>query len=261
MIFLPPSQFHLVSSLFERIDHNRAIVFSVIEGNSPGQVYVDEAHHPTVALLYAAGAFFYIAGDENRATARRSLVPLLFDMILPQIADPELVLFSFSPAWRGVLDDHLRAKGAIRIARKAFRFDPQKFARLPDPHAAVPAGFELRAIDRELAERFPAYRPIADPATQRLGFCLLHAGEVVSACTAVFVGCGEAEIDIHTTEAYRRRGFARLTASAFITACLERGLTPNWSCWPERQASQALALRLGFEPLPDVPAHYWAPGM
>ena len=124
-----------------------------------------------------------------------------------------------------------------------------------------PEGFALRQIDAELASRHPAYLPLVDPVTGRFGTCLLDGEQVVSQCSAVFVGAGEAEIDIYTQEDYQGRGFARLTANAFIDECLRRGLRPNWACWPEREASIALARRLGFEERPDVPAHLWFEGI
>jgi RimJ/RimL family protein N-acetyltransferase len=257
MIALPPDGFHLVAPLFERIDHNIAIVYAVIERNSPGRIYVDDIYSPSVALLYAERAFFYVGGDENRANLPGSLVPLLFDEILPQTAEQELVLFSFSAAWWEQLDDLLKERGAIRIRRKVFQFNPRKFALRADWRASLPQGFVMRTIDPQLAGRYPAYQAIVDPASQRLGVCLMLGDEVVSECTSAFVGRGEAEVDIHTVERYRGRGFATLTASAFIEACLARGLAPNWSCWPERGASIALAHKLGFEERPDVPAHYW----
>jgi RimJ/RimL family protein N-acetyltransferase len=91
--------------------------------------------------------------------------------------------------------------------------------------------------------------------------CLLDGERLASECSAVFVGAGEAEIDILTAEAYRGRGLARLTACAFIDECLRRGLRPDWSCWPERAASWKLALKLGFDELPDVPALLWVEGL
>jgi RimJ/RimL family protein N-acetyltransferase len=38
---------------------------------------------------------------------------------------------------------------------------------------------------------------------------------------------------------------------------LDRYLEPHWACWPEREASIALAKKLGFEEAQDVPAYYW----
>ena len=176
----------------------------------------------------------------TRTTAQfgQSFKSLLFDDLLPQAAEKELILFSFSDAWRNRLDELLRDKGVIRIHRKVFTFNPDKFSAHKDWRDRIPDGFCMRQIDEQLAERQPAYRPIV-ASSKKFGFCLLKEEQVVSECVSIFVGKGEAEIDIHTHEEYRGRGLATLTASAFIEACLSRGLRPNWACWPERRASWA----------------------
>jgi len=261
MLEISPPEFYKAVPIFEHIDHSLAIVYAVLEGNSPGRVFVDDAAGAAVALLYAEGAFFYIGGNEHNAGLRQALVPLLFHHILPELEEKEIVLFAFSDAWRHTLDELLREQGVIQISRKVFEFNPEKFTPHRDWKTRLPQGFTMRAIDAQLAEQDPIYREIVNPASKRLGVCLMHGDEIACECSAVFVGRGQAEIDIHTREAYQGRGYATLTASAFIETCLARGLKPNWSCWPERQASVALAKRLGFEELPDIPAHLWAEDM
>ena len=261
MLELSPSEFDKAIPIFNKIEASIPIVYAVLERNSPGRVFVDDAAGAAVALLYAEGAFFYIGGDEHNATLRQALVPLLFHHILPELEEKELVLFSFSDAWRHTLDELLSEQGAIQISRKVFQFNQEMFLASRDWKPYLPEGFTMRAIDAQLAEQFPIYQEIVNPASKRLGVCLMHGDEIACECSAVFVGRGEAEIDIHTREAYQGRGYATLTGSAFIETCLARGLKPNWSCWPERQASVALAKKLGFEELPDVPAHLWAEDM
>lgn len=235
--------FHNASSIFATIDHNIAIVHAVLEGNSPGKIFVDTPHSPTIALLYAEDAFFYVVGDENSASTTE-IVPLIFDHVLPQMKEQEVVLFSFSDSWRRKLDELLHAKGAIQIHRKMYKFNPKRFS----PQSFVlPDGFSLHGMEGQFTL-----------ASKRFGVRLMDGDVLVSECSSVFVGGGEAEIDIHTNEKYQRHGFATLTTSVFIEACLAKNLTPNWACWPERQASQMLANKLGFEELPDVPAHLWA---
>jgi GNAT superfamily N-acetyltransferase len=258
---LTSTEFNKVSAIFEKIDHSVAIVHSVLEGNSPGRVFVDDPKSPRVAFLLPVGTFYYIAGNENSEVLRRELAPLLFKQLLPASPDKELVLFSFSDTWRERLDQLLRGRGVIRISRLMFSFNPGKFKDLRDGMAKVPEGFVMRPIDTVLAEKHPSLMPVVDPRSKRLGVCLMAGEEIVSTCSAVCVGKGEAEIDISTAEKYRDKGFATLTAAAFIEACFVRGLKPNWACWPERRASVALARKLGFEPLPDVPAHFWAEKM
>jgi len=260
MIELDASEFHKVTPIFRGIDHNIAVVHSVIEGNNPGRVFADNPLAPTSAFLFPEGTFLYVGGNENDSAFGQSLKNLIFDDILPHAAEKELILFSFSDAWRNRLDALLREKSVIRIHRKVFTFSPERFSVHKQWRDRIPDGFCMRQIDEQLAERQPAYRPIVS-SSKKFGFCLLREDQVVSDCVSIFVGKGEAEIDIHTHEKYRGRGLATLTASAFIEACLSRELRPNWACWPERRASWALAKKLGFEEKPDVPAHYWAENM
>ena len=113
----------------------------------------------------------------------------------------------------------------------------------------------MRRVDEQLVETHTDYRPLIDAMTKRFGVCVMMGDEVASICRAVAVGGGEAEVDMYTAEKYRRRGYAQWAACAFIEECLARNLTPSWICWPEREASYALAKKLGLDDRPDVQAH------
>ncbi len=244
MIELRSSEFALVVPLFSHIEHGVPIVFSVLEGTAAGRIFVDRTGQPHSAFVAASGAFSYVAGDETDDAFGRELVALIFDDLLPSQEEQELILFAFSDAWRARLDQLLAPKGAIRIHRKTFAFDA---AQAPDFRlwrSRMPVGHRME----------PTALAVGDP---RFGVRLLKGDEVVSECTSVFVGRGEAEIDIHTDESHRNLGYGTLTASAFLEECLSRSLHPNWTCWPEREGSIALAKKLGFVETTDVPAHLW----
>jgi RimJ/RimL family protein N-acetyltransferase len=170
-------------------------------------------------------------------------------------------LFAFSEAWRDELDVLLSHRGAKRIRRKTFSFNPQAFQAHAGWRRRLPAGVRVRLIDEQIAAENAEYRPLVDAGTKRFGVCVVVGDEIASVCSAVAVGGGEAEIGIHTEEKYRGHGHAFAAACAFVEESLSRGLTPNWSCWPEREASSALARKLGFEHKSDVPAHFWMSGL
>lgn len=258
MIELQISEYYKATPLFTGIEHSHAIVYAVLEGHSPGRLWVDNPLQPACSLMLPEGAFYYAAGNPDNQVFLHQLDTLIFDELLPGAAEPEMVLFSFSPVWHQRLAQVLEHRGVITIHRKMFLFNPVKFHRLKDWRSQIPAGFTIHPIDQSLATSYPVYRSLLEIDSKRFGFCLLENETVVCSCYAIFVGHGEAEIDIRTEEQYRGRGFAQLTACAFIEECLSRGLTPNWSCWPEREASWRLALNLGFDELPDVPAILWA---
>ncbi|MCP5101388.1 MAG: GNAT family N-acetyltransferase [Chloroflexi bacterium] len=255
---LNSNQFHLVTSLFNNIDHNIAVVYSVIEGNSPGRVFVDRIDTPTTAYVIFTGAFHYIGGDVNNDTFNRAMISYIFEQFLPGEEEQEIILFAFSDAWREKLDILLQAHGAITIERKVFNFNPTKFQAHANWREQVPDGFNIKQIDANLAQKHAEFKPVVDANTKRFGVCILKGDEIAAVCTAVCVGGGEAEIDIHTEEKYQRRGLATIAACAFIEETLSRNLTPNWACWPEREASYALALKLGFVEKTDAPVHLWA---
>jgi GNAT superfamily N-acetyltransferase len=262
MTALQPSDFERAVPLFKHIPHSRAIVFSVLEGHSPGHLFVDDPHQPTCAFLHATGAYYYAAGDASNQAWLAALPGLIFDFFLPRSPEPEIVLFSFTPEWHSRLSEVLAHRRVITILRKMFQFSTLKYQDSnPGWRSEIPGGLHLRQFDQALTERHPAALPLVDPQTQRFGFCLLDGETITAECSAIFVGDGEAEIDIYTAESYRRRGLARLAACAFIDECLSRGLRPNWACWLEREASYKLALKLGFDELPDVPAILWAEGL
>ena len=207
MIELKPSEFAVVVPLFSDIEHSVPIVFSVLEGTAAGRVFVDRADRPRSAFLAVSGAFSYVAGDETDDAFGRDLVALLFDDLLPSQEEQELVLFAFTDGWRAKLDQLLTPKGAIRIHRKTFAFDAARAPAWRLWRDRVPAGYRME----------PTALAVGDP---RFGVRLLKDDEVVSECTAVFVGRGEAEIDIHTDENHRKLGLGTLTASAFLEECL-----------------------------------------
>lgn len=261
MIELNIRDFHTVSSLFKEIEHNVPPVFSVIEGNSPGRVFVDRLDTPSSVYLFHEGTFHYVGGSAANDCFNQAMVSLIFDDVLSCPGEQELVLFASTEIWRETLDALLSHRGAIRIQRKVFAFNPASFQAHAGWQGKIPKGFCIRHVDDKLAEKQVVYKPLVEARSQRFGVCLMKGDEIVSVCQAVCVGGGEVEIDIHTEEKYRRRGYAFLTACAFIEESLLRNLTPSWSCWPERKASYALAKKLGFEDRPDAPAHYWAAGM
>jgi RimJ/RimL family protein N-acetyltransferase len=258
MIELRPQQYAQVASLFEQIEHNAALIFSVIDCKNPGRIFVDDADQPRVALVYPTDTFYFLGGDGISTETGGAVVQTLFNTLIPAATEKELVLFVFSENWRANLNVLLADRGVIQISRKILPFNQERFGIHTGWRERIPTGFTLSQVTESMAEKDPALLPLVMEETGRFGTCLLKDGEIASICSAVAVGRGEVEIDISTQEAYQGQGLATLTACAFIEESLARNLKPVWSCWPFRTASYALAKKLGFDDRPDVPAFYWS---
>jgi RimJ/RimL family protein N-acetyltransferase len=232
----------------------------VLEGNSPGRVFVDHLDEPRTAFVHTNAGFSYLVGSSQNGAFNQAFKKLLDDRLFPEIKisnDPTLVFYPLSDSWEVPLKKTLDGRRVLDLFRKQFIFNPKKFISSSNRQKQIPAGFQMQHIDQASMERFGADMfPWESPQAflkTGFGFWLLKDNEIACECSSVFIGGGAVEINIHTNEKYRRQGLAAIAATAFISECLDRGLHPNWECWWDNQPSISLAQKLGFEPVKDHP--------
>lgn len=267
MIELSQSDFLLAQALFESSSYG-ALAAGTLEGSHPGQVFVDRKTSPQLGLVCTRVGYYFLAGGASPSTAGQ-LAKLFTEGLIPRQLEasqnPEFLLFYHPDDWAKPLVEHLSERKPLVIHKTRHTFPSGAQNRLEGWRARLPTGItahpireQLLADHPELAEAATLFFGSSAAFLQRsFGICLLDGGSLASVCRAVFVGKGEAEIDVYTAEPYRGRGLAFLAASAFIEASIQRGLHPVWGCWPENLPSLALAHRLGFLPAPDQPACLW----
>ena len=243
------AQREAVLPLFQAYSSNRAVIFSVLEGQYDGHIFADNETQPRWALLTAPFLQHFVAGEPIEGCAE-ALEELLFQRILPAQEEKELVVFGDGERWHGSLGEVFTRHHGISDGRKILAFSPEGFRGIPRP--ALPAAIHCSLLQSKL---HPASRQATWSAR------LTQDEQVICHCDALMIGDGLAELDIFTEEAYRGRGYATYAAILLINQLLREGLTPTWSCWPYRVESQHLAQKLGFLPQPDAQAFIWAEGM
>jgi RimJ/RimL family protein N-acetyltransferase len=255
---LAQHEYDSVRPIFRCIEHDRAVVFSTIEGNTPGRIFVDHPGSPRTALVRFSGGELYVGGCADDQALNHEIV----ELILNELATPpHLLICSFSEAWKCTLDELLRPCGVRRVIREHLELSPEHFRAAHDGwHTRMPEGFRLQLMDRHLVERSDPglgtlWGSIDNFLARAFGFCVLRDDEIVSRCSTVALGDRRFETGVGTEERYRRQGFATLAACAFIERSLELNLAPEWGCY-YNVASRALALKLGFVSKPDVEVHY-----
>ena len=236
------------------------VVNAVLEGNSPGRIFVDNPTHPKSTFVLTNAGFAYLVGSPRNHDFNNALKKLLNDKLFPEIKesnDPTLIFYPLADGWEVSLKEILGERKIHDLFRKQFTFNPEKFAQHSDWQNQIPAGFQIEPVSQTLLDKFRIDMfPWESPQAfieRGFGFWLTRGDEIACECSSVFVGGNAVEINIHTSENYRKQGFAQLTASVFVEECLSRGLRPNWECWWDNEPSVALAQKLGFEPVKDHP--------
>jgi GNAT superfamily N-acetyltransferase len=272
---LEPKEYAKARPLFARW-RPYLVIFAVIDGHCPGQIWVDDRDHPRAALLWDhAEGELYLAGDASRAGVNRALNDCLRQQIRPyaQAHLPHLseyTLYCDPGDWEDKLDVVLAGLNPMAHRRKLYAFKALRVdwrAGLPDRFTMARIdervfGSELAGIDLMREWLLGSGRSAADFGRSEIGFCLIHARELVAWCASEYTceplpGGGSAcHVGIYTRAAYRRRGLGTLVAAATVEACLAQGIEwIGWHCWERNAASAATAERVGFQLAVDRPVY------
>lgn len=259
---LNPSEFFNIIPLLNGIKQ-KVLPQAICQKHSPGRVFVDAPKSPQLALIWSAMGYYFLAGDPVRAHNLESVGQVLREIFVPESqagGESSFILAPNHVMWKEHLSILLPGYEIHEIYRRPFNFNFDDFNSLRNWRERIPPGFQIRIMDNVLAEQvgvLTGWTSMDNFIKNGLGVILQADDEIACVCFSVFASDEYMEIDIHTKEKFRRRGFAEITASVFIESCLQRGKQPNWECFWENDASTALALKLGFSVEPDYSVYYW----
>lgn len=232
--------------LFESYTHNLPVIYSSLEGQYNGELYVDSESSPHIALLYTPFGFHYVAGDPNHPEAATAIEQCLFQEYLPLTGQKEAILFSPNENWDNQLGIVFQSHRGVKDGRNIFRLNKEHFKEILRNHITQPEVVRKIAYEHENESQteYPVCRVFVND-------------HCVSFCSAFMLGKGHAEIDVFTEEDHRGKGYAKEASLGLIEALLEKQIEPDWCTWPYRVESEKLAYSLGFELKAIVPAHIW----
>jgi RimJ/RimL family protein N-acetyltransferase len=237
-------------------------VTAVLDGNCPGEVYVDDMSNPLTATLIS-GDGYYLAGATSNHAFNAAL-----NAALPR--DHYFVLFCDLERWAGALDSVLKDTYAVRAAR---RYHTLRQIRIPDWQDRIPGGFSMQQVNAEFLVRdlknvdsvtdwiFDGWHSVDAFLEQGFGFCLVCGDDIASWSLVDYISGDRCEMGISTAWDYRRQGLGTLAATATAAEASARGfVTIGWHCWDNNVGSIGVAENVGFQEAVDydVWINHWA---
>ena len=260
---LSPSAFESVKPLFQHIRDMRAAVFTVLEGNQTGRVWVDQVAHPRAAVMISD--FCYLTSTPDASEFPADTAKWLEEEVLNR--QDYTGIWCLSEPWDAALQTSLQAYEVGRYVRNVFDFDVQRYReRHTGWQKRIPAGFVVQRLNAQTTLQADATAAIWGSVENFLehgfGFCILDESQddehlaFAGNVQTVFVGDCHAETGVETREAYRRQGLATAVCCAYIDLCLQSGICPEWGCEANNEPSARLACKLGFTNKHETPFLY-----
>ncbi len=243
-------------------------VLSILDGNTRGQVFVDNPEAPAHLVIWDELATLFVAGPGentgNPATGSftAALHTWIGETVMPQAQRwgiPDLTLIYDPPAWRA----DLSARASRYSVTPAQRYH-YIHTGTPQPATLLPDGYTLYAIDAALLAHpnlpgldwlggwILSFWPTPEAFLDRgLGYVVLAESSegtaaLVSLCISVFVSGTTYEFGTATDEAHRSIGLSTAATCACVNAGLSRGMDLVWQCWADNGPSVAVARKSGF---------------
>ncbi len=256
---LAPDQYAQVRAIFEPLRYN-IVVGSVIDGNTPGWVFADDAERPMTAFIWDMQDAMLVAGDSANLAFNERLAAAIRDDIVPDARRrgiPFLSLHYDRPAWEPMIETMvLKGWGPHKVARYYYILENLAW----NWRIGMPPGSEMRPLTASLLEGEDmenadqargwvlSFWPSLDAFEAKgVGYCVVYGETIASWCLSVFVSGKDYELGLATAPDYRGRGLAKRTAAACAEACLGRGLRVHWHCLEENLPSRRVAEKVGFD--------------
>lgn len=262
MIELKKEDYKKVMPLLKDLNGIYLSADAVVECNQFGYIFVNDQTNPSSCIIINSSGSYLVLGEEDNLDFNNWLIQFLKDK------SKHLNFFDLSLStekWLMQMNDLLEGY-VVKLSRTAYDFCPDNLYKLNNLVSQVPTNFTLKFMDEELYDMFlqnvnPDYKKswgsFKEFSTKGFGFCLLDKDKFVSVCTTDYVAGGYAGIDIETMSEYRKQGFATITCAAFIEHCLQNNLIPRWNADSGNEASNTLALKLGFNKVKNYNMLWW----
>jgi RimJ/RimL family protein N-acetyltransferase len=268
---LRADQYERARDLYRGMDHSLSIQ-ALIEGTSPGHLFVDDAEQPRTALALTVEGYLLVGDDSNPATIeglRRLFEEQIFSGKVFVGVDSCMVLAVEPEGWEARLPEVIPTHPPDKLPRYLYLCQEVKL----DWREQIPEGYSVRRIDRELVEdpdlaftdAVEEWVPLGQGwggvdgfLENGVGFCAVHGNEIVSRCMADCQAGGRIDVGIITDPAHRRRGLASIVSAATAEYCLSHGFdTVGWHCDYDNAGSWKTAEKAGFKRASEYFYYYY----
>lgn len=244
-----------VTPIFNELK-NQIVIGSVIEGNTPGDIYVDNINNPSFVVLWDKMGEILIEGKFNDQHLNL-FTRLLTKTFIPDAVSRGFPLFDiFYPneKWSPKIAEKLIDLSLRKELKYYFELDKLQTQRNAENDCVLIridndllSNKKLVNLDRVIGWINSFWYSPKEFINKGIGYCLINKDIIVSWCLTVFVSKQKYELALETDENYQGRGYAKIVAYECVKECIRNDYVPLWNCNASNEASAHVAEAVGFK--------------
>lgn len=223
---------------FLEYDHNRAIIYSALEGQYNYDLIKCKEQCSILCTIFD---FHFIQGQSSEH--HLEIYQGIKEYIINKQKN-EFILFAPTEKWEPTLTKVFHKLNGVIDQRSIFELDKEKFLNQFNQHQFR---YHVELIDEQTNGSKISFKTAV----------IKKDDQVISYCKGFMIGDKQVEIDVFTDENFRGNNMAFEVSLCLIKYLLDHQLTPNWSCWSKKESSKRLAQKLGFDFKKNVNAYIW----
>lgn len=241
-----------ILALFDITKPTMPRAFNVLEGVNRGHIVVEEAAHPSWAMV-RDGTYgtLYFGGQVNG-----TLLSALVDDFRATggvgigcwLDDPLNAMIPPDPDYDG--------RTLYFVERLAV--DRSQFPPLSPDFRLAPRDAELFRKSFDYESTLAAFGTVEAVLQKTLGVVILQGDTLVCEAATGAPTHGVIEVGITTVEPYRRQRFATIACAKLIEMCEAEGYSTWWDCATQNLASVNLARKLGYRDEREYRYVWWS---
>jgi hypothetical protein len=234
---------------------------SIIEGNTPAQIFVDDAEDISIFLI-CEGHCVYFGGEVEDKDKYKETINFFKENYLSESRRKELGVVKinyYTEAWEKELLEGLNEFNCNLYDRSLFKQDLKYVKAVRNDDNVI-----VKRIDNEVVKNAPLgnlnclidevmgmWGSVDNFIKSGFGYCAIMDGNIISWCTAEYVSKNYCGIGIETIEEYKTKGVATMISNEFLKECLTSNITPYWDSWKRNIPSVRVAEKNNFQKVCD----------
>lgn len=265
-------EFDIARNLLSQIEH-QTVLKTIMEGKTPGVIYVDNKKNPMVAFAQFKQRTF-LSGEPS-IDFENSLKDFFLTEVHKHCQEFGVPFFRLTvnhPQWLDIVIDALESRDPITTGYRCY----QKIVAEKNNNFTAPDGFVIIPVTQELInspfpgredllEEMCSERESVDAFLEKsFGVAAFKDDTLAGWCLSEYNHRDQCEVGIATMPAFRRIGLAKAMTNEFSEQAIDKGINKIlWHCFESNLPSWRTALSAGFSLVDshDVLMLYWDPSL